>query len=46
LLGFPHQWGKEPERRRQRKFYKKKSFNKQKEEKYKRKCYNKPNLKK
>ena len=42
----PHQWGKEPERRRKRKFYKKKSFNKQRGEKYKRKYYNKPSPKK
>ena len=38
----PHQWGKEPERRCKKKFYKEKSFNKQRGEKYKRKYYNKP----
>ena len=37
----PHQLGKEPEKRRKRKFYKKKSFNKQRGEKYRRKYYNK-----
>ena len=38
--------GKEPEKRTKIKFYKKKSFNKQRSEKYKRKYYNKPSLKK
>ena len=37
----PHQWGKDPEKRRKIKFYKKKSFNKQMEKKYRRKYYNK-----
>ena len=43
---LPHQWGKELERRRERKFYKKKSFNKQRGEKHKRKYYNKLSPKK
>jgi len=38
--------GKEPEKRTKIKFYKKKSFNKQRSEKYKRKYYNKPSPKK
>ena len=42
----PHQWGKVPERKRKRKFYKKKSFNTQRGGKYKRKYYNKPSPKK
>ena len=42
----PHQWGKESEKRRKRKFYKKKSFNKQRDEKYRRKYSNKPSPKK
>jgi len=42
----PHQWEKEPEKRRKRKFYMKKSFNKQRREKYRRKYYNKPSPKK
>ena len=37
--------GKGTERRRKKKLYKKKSFNKQREETYKRKYYNKPNPK-
>ena len=42
----PQQWAKEPKSRRKRKFYKKKSFNKQIGEKYRRKYYNKPSPKK
>ena len=42
----PHQWKKEPQSRRKRKLYKKKSFNKQRGEKYIRKYYNKPSSKK
>ena len=39
---LPSQWRKEPERRRKRKFYRKKGFNKQRGEKYKINYYNKP----
>jgi len=38
----PNQWGKEPNKRRKRTFFKKKSFNKQRGEKYKRKYFHKP----
>ena len=38
----PHQWGTKPERRRKIKFFKKKSFHKQRGEKCRRKYYNKP----
>jgi len=43
---LPHQWEKETERRRKRKFYNKKSLNKQRGEKCGRKYYNKPSSKK
>ena len=41
----PNQWGKEPNRRRKINFFEKKSFNKQRGEKYKRKYYTKPSPK-
>ena len=41
----PNQWGRELNWRRKRKFFKKKIFNKQKEEKYKRKYFQKSSFK-
>ena len=46
MLETLYQWGNEAEKRRKRKFYKKKNFNKQRGEKYRRKYYNKPSPKK
>ena len=41
----PHQWGKEPHKRRKTEFFKKKSLSKEREEKYKRKYFHKPSPK-
>jgi len=44
--GTPNQWEREPTWRRKRNFFNKKSFNKQKGEKYKRKYFQKPSPRK
>ena len=45
MLGFTASNGKKNLKEEEEKFYRKKSFNKQRGEKYKRKYYNKPNPK-